>query len=588
MGALGPILLPVMGFMLIIYIANTFDLCMWMYSKRPGSLRRAWSRLLRTWQRSDMDPEVERLAGKLSSARRVELGRKVLAAGRVVGSVFWLQYTEEILKQAVTYEVRVLTSAIGLALVSMVMRFKMACLGEATLALVHLSMVALFMISLVADDDAAKTQIDFAMDVLFMMVLCGFYLCLRLLVFTNVCMSVCSFASFLRSANAALETNVRERVSVEIFSLMLRLLMIYSFEWYLEHVARMEIVSQLGKCHQSAVSSLLDIMCDAVVELDEGLRLKDHFPKLANMLMHGSGKRLLGTPIADYIAQPEDQDKFKDSVGQALDEGGCGAGMLTTRLRDSMGNFVKVIFYYVHFLSVAGETCHLIGIREDGDAEEPDGLRAGSGAIMPEAQLLPAIVDQLRATPTRRRSSVGSANSGRSRASSRASSRRSRDSGAYDILGPEENDDMSLEIQAHGALAVTKMGKALRSRLGINDVEECDLGELLHDGGVRLREWLSNTADQAMEGNYGVGFTERLGEIALESKRASAQAPLKMKASARFLWPPKVDGHVQDVVLILQSERESAATSVRGTAAGSIKQSLEAPTVSIRGSIAHL
>lgn len=72
----------------------------------------------------------------------------------------------------------------------------------------------------------------------------------------------------------------------------LKLAGIYAFRRILFQGVVQEVQATAQRCHRLAMSSLLDLICDAVVDLDAGLVMTGHFPKFANMLMHGSGRSL--------------------------------------------------------------------------------------------------------------------------------------------------------------------------------------------------------------------------------------------------------------------------------------------------------
>jgi len=327
------------------------------------------------------------------------------------------------------------------------------------------------------------------------------------------------------------------------------------------------------------------------VELDKDLRFKDHFPKLAIMLMHGAGKPLIGLAMSDFIPSCDDeQSNFKNSVEQRLHQGDGAAGLITTRLRDSMGNLVKVVSYHVYFLGVSGEGRHLIGILEDGDAG-PEAERATARTGQPAAVLRTSIAHELDADSVHRPAAnrrTASSPSGRGSRGS-GSSRRSGVRGDS-ILGQEDDEDIAAKVQARGPFPVVWMGKNSRANLGLGDGEACDLGEFLPNGGEWLEMWLGETADKASEGNYGFAFTERFGEMSLESRRGGARGSMKELASARFQWPPRVNGEIQDVVLTFRRTQVVSLPSWRGTVAGNIRLPLEgtAATASRRGHTMHV
>lgn len=63
-----------------------------------------------------------------------------------------------------------------------------------------------------------------------------------------------------------------------------------------------------------AFVSLLNIVCDAVVELDGSHRIVQHEPRLAHVLLHGHGKSLQGAKLQEFMPDVEDQQSLEQRI----------------------------------------------------------------------------------------------------------------------------------------------------------------------------------------------------------------------------------------------------------------------------------
>ena len=56
----------------------------------------------------------------------------------------------------------------------------------------------------------------------------------------------------------------------------------------------LQVVTQARKMEESAVTMLLDMVCDVVLLLDANLQIVDHAPRFSAMLMMGSAQSVNG------------------------------------------------------------------------------------------------------------------------------------------------------------------------------------------------------------------------------------------------------------------------------------------------------
>eukprot|EP00428_Durinskia_dybowskii_P020041 CAMPEP_0170210898 /NCGR_PEP_ID=MMETSP0116_2-20130129/5061_1 /TAXON_ID=400756 /ORGANISM="Durinskia baltica, Strain CSIRO CS-38" /LENGTH=273 /DNA_ID=CAMNT_0010461425 /DNA_START=71 /DNA_END=888 /DNA_ORIENTATION=- len=272
--------------MLIIVAVDAVDFARWLCSMRLGGLRRLLARFRGSLRREDEDPELLEEMAMLMSARRLQLGRTAMAVLRPCSCLFCLQLAVRVLLGLdLGYEFRVLAFMVGLMIVSACARFKAACLAARSMPILHLLCAVVFFSVILVEDPTRWTQLTLATDILMMLGLCCIYFHIRLVLVTNIAMSICVLIAFARCEEMQAGEALHQRIFAELFSLMGRITLVLVAQCGMEHSVRKEVEAQLGKCTQTAVSSLLDTLCDAVVELDEDLRLKSHFPKLANLLV---------------------------------------------------------------------------------------------------------------------------------------------------------------------------------------------------------------------------------------------------------------------------------------------------------------
>lgn len=146
--------------------------------------------------------------------------------------------------------------------------------------------------------------------------------------------------------------------------------------------SNMKQTIQCGKATKelNAASSLLQLTCDAVVELDEDLRVVAHSPELAAMLLRTRpGYSLEGVCFTDFIATPAEAmrveeillsntaQKSDDSPGSAktprwTDDSTAHA--FHTRLMDSCSSKFRTEVFRVRYNGLDGRVRQLLGIRD--------------------------------------------------------------------------------------------------------------------------------------------------------------------------------------------------------------------------------
>jgi len=152
-------------------------------------------------------------------------------------------------------------------------------------------------------------------------------------------------------------------VASEIGILFSKMVFLWFAEAFLETYAMNSVQAREGNCKTSIVSSLLKMMCDAVVDIDQDLKLKSDDPSLSHLLMHGSGKRLKGTNLLSFFEGNCREGGFESSVTSRE----LKPGSFVEWLRDAMGQRIKVQLYHMPYINICGSVHHLVGVREDSD-----------------------------------------------------------------------------------------------------------------------------------------------------------------------------------------------------------------------------
>ncbi|CAE7198728.1 DNAH7 [Symbiodinium microadriaticum] len=120
-----------------------------------------------------------------------------------------------------------------------------------------------------------------------------------------------------------------------------------------------------------AATALLQLTCDAVIELDATLRLVEHSDDLAAILLR-PGLSLVGTKFEDLLAGPEERRAALQLLRQPRTSGVSSsivAQAFRTRLVDSCASKFSCESFHVKYQKPDGKTCHLVGLRDVTDQE---------------------------------------------------------------------------------------------------------------------------------------------------------------------------------------------------------------------------
>mmetsp|Transcript_134554 Transcript_134554/g.429771 ORF Transcript_134554/g.429771 Transcript_134554/m.429771 type:complete len:579 (+) Transcript_134554:120-1856(+) len=151
----------------------------------------------------------------------------------------------------------------------------------------------------------------------------------------------------------------------ELVFLVMMITTLFCFEVTLTSSAATHVNERSMQGQYSAVTSLLNMVCDAVVELDDDLRMAGDCPALSTALFRSQTKGLFGQLLKQFVFG-DDQAHFEDQIA-SQDSPAAAAKMFHVRLSDSWGNAVPMELFHVPFSGVGEEPRHLIGLREHSD-----------------------------------------------------------------------------------------------------------------------------------------------------------------------------------------------------------------------------
>ncbi|CAE7888739.1 NUDT8 [Symbiodinium necroappetens] len=127
----------------------------------------------------------------------------------------------------------------------------------------------------------------------------------------------------------------------------------------------------------SAASSLLKLTCDAVLELDDNLRLTEHSPELSALLLHRPGSSMKGKQLTDFM-KPDDATRATHilAAGPSGHENQISAHAFHTRLVDSCSSKLCAEVFQVKYTKHDGKEYSLLGLRDFTDVKPLSGGNA--------------------------------------------------------------------------------------------------------------------------------------------------------------------------------------------------------------------
>lgn len=135
----------------------------------------------------------------------------------------------------------------------------------------------------------------------------------------------------------------------------------------------------------SGLWTLLDLVCDVVVPLDEGLTIADKASRFgATVTLRG--RSVEGMRLQEFMPREEDRRAFESCFhAEPGRPEPALPSALPVKLRDSLGNVIAVELFCVQFQTLLQRRRYFVGVRELGDA-----------LPIPESRQFPSRVEQVR------------------------------------------------------------------------------------------------------------------------------------------------------------------------------------------------
>ena len=184
------------------------------------------------------------------------------------------------------------------------------------------------------------------------------------------------------------------RVRMEIYALLATTFLSFMVKSMVKRKVELSVDgSNLAK-QLSAASSLLKLTCDAVLELDDNLRLTEHSPELSALLLHRPGSSMKEKRLTDFM-KPEDAMRATQilSAGPSHYETQISAHAFHTRLVDSCSSKLCAEVFQVKYTKHDGKEYSLLGLRDFTDVKPLSGgnaLDAFDLTVSTELPLSPA------------------------------------------------------------------------------------------------------------------------------------------------------------------------------------------------------
>jgi len=194
-------------------------------------------------------------------------------------------------------------------------------------------------------------------------------------------------AMFARVLTSSLAGDLNDFMVLEVFCVFVTIGSAVLFESMFRNQMRATLEGSLATESQRTVTELLSLVCDAVVTLNDDLRIKEPSPALSALLLRNTTQGLCGVEFQELICDDHDNE-FEAYMAQCSQ-----AQCLHARLRDANGTRVQVQLFHRRLRGLGGNISHVLGIREEGDRDharqQPDVLFDTSPPPTLERQISP-------------------------------------------------------------------------------------------------------------------------------------------------------------------------------------------------------
>eukprot|EP00928_Gymnodinium_smaydae_P077044 TRINITY_DN6018_c0_g1_i2.p1 TRINITY_DN6018_c0_g1~~TRINITY_DN6018_c0_g1_i2.p1 ORF type:complete len:522 (-),score=41.05 TRINITY_DN6018_c0_g1_i2:273-1775(-) len=170
----------------------------------------------------------------------------------------------------------------------------------------------------------------------------------------------------------------------------------FSYHHHVVTGLRQELNADAQKIEKSAVTDLLDAVCDVNLTLDESFRIADHSERFAALMMLPVSRSLRGVDIQDFVPKEQDKSRIRTQLSKLRTGDNHCACALNFSMRDSNRSDLRVEMLSVPFVALNGSNHFMVGIREIAGTTRLATLPA-SFDEMPE---LPELVSATRSEST--------------------------------------------------------------------------------------------------------------------------------------------------------------------------------------------
>lgn len=153
----------------------------------------------------------------------------------------------------------------------------------------------------------------------------------------------------------------------EVTKLSFLLLAVFSIRQLIFRDAKASVELKSRSIELDAVSSLLRGFCDAVVEVDQSLRITENSHQLLTILLRSSNQACLAGKDFVELFCIDDQPRVHECLTNVSD---THTHAVNSRLLDTDGNYVKVELLHIRFVTAGGDLHRLVGIREYQDMQD--------------------------------------------------------------------------------------------------------------------------------------------------------------------------------------------------------------------------
>eukprot|EP00928_Gymnodinium_smaydae_P030409 TRINITY_DN2262_c0_g1_i3.p1 TRINITY_DN2262_c0_g1~~TRINITY_DN2262_c0_g1_i3.p1 ORF type:complete len:543 (-),score=48.02 TRINITY_DN2262_c0_g1_i3:176-1750(-) len=118
----------------------------------------------------------------------------------------------------------------------------------------------------------------------------------------------------------------------------------------------------------TAMTHLLDVMCDVVAKLDSEKRIAEHSERLAAMFAMHPKSQMVGSRLQDWMPRAEDREQVDDLLlSMSRDTNSADPRLAHVTLRDKYGTNFRAELFLVHFRGLDRSSRFYVGIQESRD-----------------------------------------------------------------------------------------------------------------------------------------------------------------------------------------------------------------------------